>query len=506
MKFLPKFHKLNIMLVKSVILIVRLMNYYTNLLYFFRLCKQIDHVPVVAKGIHSKAEFTSFPSKISDIQALLAMLRDNRCNNMKLLQKTRDEIKSSFKTIKKRLNQLVDKLEAQSLVELEKLMSSLNREIQSDTDICSHFVDKIKNLLDSMKKAGKESETFAFECFKKCQEETRNATQLLATLQVNDYKIKFIPNPEIEKYLSGLETFGNYCVTPRSPTASDAGKRPDQPKVSPDHVYAVEKGQTYKVRTTGDHDSCTVTGICQLLDGKIAITDWQNNKVKLLDSFNYSVIAQLSMPPHPCDICPITESQLAVALYDMTDSGVFIRNEIHFLNAANGDLILERIIRLNHGCAGINYVAGKLFVSFRDAVYTYNLSGQKLSKIYEDKSGDAFVFRFCLNEDGSRIYVTNMQKHQFLTLDASGQQLSTLQDPYLVFPTGVCMADNGTVFECGFQSNNIIQIDREGTRKITTVATLSNGIHDPKALYYNKQKQELIVGLHDDNLLVLKLK
>lgn len=465
----------------------------------FRTCKQVQHVSDMAIGIHKKPEFKNFPAKAAVTQKKLTQVRDKRTNNTKLLQKARDGIKSSFKDLRKKIVQLVDNMEKRSLDEMERLLTSLESKVEADTSCCSQSLDKIQNMLTQMQKLGKDCETFAFECMKKCQEETIKAETLLVEIIEEDYQIKFIPDLQIEKYLSSLELLGTFCVTPYLPTTKNSIKVPE------DHIYTIEKKQAYNLRTVEDDESCVITGVCQLPDGNIAVTDWPNSKVKLLNSSTFSVLAQLNMPPNPCDICHTTGLQLAVALYEMSD-GKFKRNEIHIVRAQNGGLSRERTIKLSHGCAGINYQAGKLYVSFRDALYTYNMSGQNLQKLYEDRSSDAFVFRFCMSDDGNRIYMTSMIKEILLTLDNTGRQLSSLNHPDLKNPTGICMADNGTVFVCGFQTNSILQVDASGKKKMATVASETDGVNDPKSLYYNRQKQQLLVGLHDDNLLVLKLK
>lgn len=154
---------------------------------------------------------------------------------------------------------------------------------------------------------------------------------------------------------------------------------------------------------------------------------------------------------------------------------------------------------------GIAYYNDQLFVGSNTALYVYSLSGKKIKKLYEDISGGVTVNRFSLSVGGSIIYITKWDKNLLLTLDISRKQLSTITDSELQGPQGVCVADNSSVFVSGQNSHTILQVDKKGRRKITTLATQDDGVNLPQTLCYDRKTHTLLVGQVNDNLLALTL-
>lgn len=92
------------------------------------------------------------------------------------------------------------------------------------------------------------------------------------------------------------------------------------------------------------------------------------------------------------------------------------------------------------------------------------------------------------------------------TLDHTGNVLSTLKEPDLKFTGGVTVSSTGTVFLCGWKSNIILQVDRDGKRKLSALATSSDGLDKPRSLWFNSKTNELFVGQDKSQMLVMKLK
>ncbi|KAH3794641.1 hypothetical protein DPMN_148178 [Dreissena polymorpha] len=61
-----------------------------------------------------------------------------------------------------------------------------------------------------------------------------------------------------------------------------------------------------------------------------------------------------------------------------------------------------------------------------------------------------------------------------------GIVLATFTDPELLAPEGVLVTSAGQVLVCGADSHNIIQVNSDGRKKLSTLATRMDGVVDLK--------------------------
>lgn len=182
--------------------------------------------------------------------------------------------------------------------------------------------------------------------------------------------------------------------------------------------------------------------------------------------------------------------------------GTTYNGEIYILKVENEGFSCTRTIRLNAGCEGIEHFRGHLYVGYNQSLNIFTTDGKFVKKLYT-----GCVLRLAIGEDGKNIYVVNGYiTNCLVTLDDHGNALSTLQDEELVVPTSIAAADNGSVFVCGRKLCSIIQVDKDGKKKLTTLATVENGLVSPDALFFDGTTSELLVGQAENSVLVMKVK
>ncbi|KAH3749518.1 hypothetical protein DPMN_184016 [Dreissena polymorpha] len=100
-----------------------------------------------------------------------------------------------------------------------------------------------------------------------------------------------------------------------------------------------------------------------------------------------------------------------------------------------------------------------------------------------------------------------MAQHKLLTLATDGTLLSTFTDPDLKWPNGVRVTPSGQVIVCGSDTDTVIQVDREGRKKLTTLASQKEGLSSHSSVCYISNSHQIIVGMMNDNkIIVMKLK
>ncbi|KAH3747127.1 hypothetical protein DPMN_181549 [Dreissena polymorpha] len=155
---------------------------------------------------------------------------------------------------------------------------------------------------------------------------------------------------------------------------------------------------------------------------------------------------------------------------------------------------------------GIAYHQGHLFITSGTALHEYEINGTWLRQLYEDTSDSRTVWKSVVSPAGDKVYVSQPSLHRLLTLDRNGKILATFHDLGLLRPWGVCVAPEGQIIVCGDASDTVMLVDRDGKRKLATIATYSNGLRWPWSVYYTKNTDAIIVGQWYDKIVVLKIK
>ncbi|KAH3816329.1 uncharacterized protein LOC127832272 [Dreissena polymorpha] len=273
----------------------------------------------------------------------------------------------------------------------------------------------------------------------------------------------------------------------------------NKPKIvsDPNQVIRIKSKTAYPVAVRGNIYQCYISGICETAAGDLLIIDKYNKKVMLLDK-TYKVEAVYDLPDFPESMCNIDYSLVAVTL----DS------EVHFIRVTNRQLVKDRTLQLQHECRGIAHHQGSLYITSLKALYHYTVDGTQVMKMYENPS-QAYSVRSCaVSPDGDRIHVliyVTKYSNQLVTLSRDGKVISTLIDPALVsvYSQGIHVTEAGQVLVCVETSNEILQVDKDGTRILAVVVTQQDGVTGPMSVCYSTQRGTLIVGMNDDDYIMV---
>ncbi|KAH3720084.1 hypothetical protein DPMN_062977 [Dreissena polymorpha] len=111
-----------------------------------------------------------------------------------------------------------------------------------------------------------------------------------------------------------------------------------------------------------------------------------------------------------------------------------------------------------------------------------------------------------VSPDGDRIYVINNDSNQLVTLSRDGTVISALTVSALGSPTalpGLHVTDSGQVLVCGYWSDKIFQVDKDGRQILAEVVTNNYGVTRPMSVYCSKNTGSIIVGMWDNNDIIV---
>ncbi|XP_052781230.1 uncharacterized protein LOC128217853 [Mya arenaria] len=460
-----------------------------------RQCSKIHPIPDVAKGIQRNIEFQQIPKKIAELEKQFELMKEARMKNTTSLKKTRAAISDELKTIRKKINDIIDKIERATLQDVDGIIAKLEKNIKKDIETCDKMTIELQNMIAAVQTKSKSSESKSYIAYRKSQDMISRANDHLRGISVIEcYNVTFQANNLIEELLSAVKTFG--AIEEQTVMT----KQRKDPLSDPNHVFSVAAYKEYNVEMSDGEGECVILGICELPSGEFVIADRNNCKVKLLDK-EYRVLDHCDVPEYQRDVCHIDGNEVAVCV----DSGYADRRGLYFINATKGKLVYTSKLSFTHRCYAAAHHGGQLYISSGNALYVYTMSGQKVKMLYEDKFGRMTVRKCGISNDGKTIYITNSGKHKLITLDNKGNKLDLLTDPDMKHPTGVHVTPAGHVFVCCKDSNTVLQVDKDGKKKLATLARKEDGLNLPQELFFSSRTSSLIVGGWNGTLLVIKL-
>ncbi|KAH3867698.1 hypothetical protein DPMN_030831 [Dreissena polymorpha] len=330
---------------------------------------------------------------------------------------------------------------------MDTFLVTMRTSIQTDIENCTQSIKNITCLHEDLLKIKDKSEALSFIKYRKCLDQSLKLESVLQEMTTKtEMTLTFKPDTTIQQTLSTLSGLGQILSTARQSqpfkrTTQNTDSRQNKPKdtsqsdpghqttsgfkvnksnpesstsrsYSPgnqtsdltklgqvsdpvsssshklvqghqpgavsksDQIIKVKSSKKYRMNIKGDY-TCFISSICETASGELLLTDLNNHNVKLLDQ-TYKVVAHCVLPRSPWSMCSIDSSLMAVTVEN---------NEVHFIRVTNGQLIKDRILKLQHHCNGIAHQNGNLYITDGRALYLYTLDGSLVREMYKDTSG-----------------------------------------------------------------------------------------------------------------------
>ncbi|KAH3840080.1 hypothetical protein DPMN_113522 [Dreissena polymorpha] len=392
-----------------------------------------------------------------------------------------------IRDLRKKLNASLDALENTALTEMADIRTRIKTSLKKDVDNCSRLKDDLQTLSEAVNSLCYKSEKdIKFIANRKCLDKIQKVESYLKeNIKKVQSSIIFQANTDIEQYLSKQSSLGWIVDSMQFLKL----------KMNPNETFIVRRTMEYNMAIPSDtSQSYLITSICCLPTGKVIVADFHNKTVKLLDQ-HYNVSSHCDVSGSPRNICHITSSEVAVSF----------NKDVQFISVTNGQLVNGRKLSLQHNACGIAHHQGALYITSGTALYHYTLTGTLVKKLHEDAGASYRVLRCAVSPAGDRIYVTNFSQQKLLTLGTDGTLISTFDHPELQSPCGVHVTPAGQVLVCGFISNTVVQLDREGSKKLATLASQKDGLSQPVSVYYNTNIHQIIVGQNNSKIVDMDL-
>lgn len=468
-------------------------------------------------------------------KANLSTIEAKRTAGMDKLKDDKSRIANTIKDIRGNLNVQLDRLERESLRELDikckRLEDKLQNEIENIREIANNWDNNMKHVME----VGRKSDINAL---KKILENgstlKRKGDELMEKARKNTdtEKLDFIPSQEIITGKFDLKALG-YFVDDKI------------------HEYNTFLQDEYDISIeTDDSDTeCDITGCCVMPDGTVILADNSNANLKKLNE-TYKVVASCNLPEPPCDLCPTADNEVAVSLP---------RKKTVLFVTAGEELQLNNSLYVGYGCMCVDFDMNlqRLFVTYDwpEQIRVFKRDGEFLHAIWgtekdtfetaerETKdqkpdntkanttSGSSKSKLFCIpfkskkskkvkqpifssledimfsSSDG-RLYSCDLEKGLIVLTD-DGQVISTVRNfremPEFT-PKRICKGCNNDFFLYGQSEKTtefgILHIGKDKTvEKIKGDVEMMDDIDEIEAMCFNSNTNQLILTTKADNFI-----
>ncbi|KAH3845937.1 hypothetical protein DPMN_088232 [Dreissena polymorpha] len=336
--------------------------------WFSRPCNKILRTAEKAKTMN-QSDFQRLAETIVVEQQKLEKEIDMTHDCLRKLQLVAyDRARTEIQRFRKKINDVLDKLERNTVKSLDTLLYTLRGAIQTDIEKCSNLKKDLTSIQKAIKHVdcGKPNVNIFIAHSKTTELVSRSHTLLSELSATRTVDIMFHGNPDMEQFMSGLSDLGNVECSNRVSALCLSGE-----------TVKCKYNMRYNVKLASDKSTCRIEGICELPNGELLVVDRANGRVKLLD-MQFNVVDDTVLPHSPNDLCSISPNEVAVSSY----SG----RTIQFLTVNNSKIVVDRTLHFKHACNGIAYYKGSVFVTSIKALYQYRLDGRLVKKIYENTS------------------------------------------------------------------------------------------------------------------------
>ncbi|XP_045173311.2 uncharacterized protein LOC123534904 [Mercenaria mercenaria] len=395
---------------------------------------------------------------------------------------------------RKEINYRLDELEKSSVDEIENKFKAMVDQIEEEIK----QLQTIKANVSSVKEKLSSAHTNVSEVFvnvKTGENFVNNATYCIEAnkmrIQLGD--IEFTANSEILPLLQKIVTLGEFteinAAVEHNPAAKTQQKNP---------LLQIKNKKTYCLRAQSDRNTCDVVSICALEDGTITLADYNNLKLKRLNSSTFEVINYFNLPGVPWQLCTIDGQNVAVS--------VPTKQEVFFISVGNY-MTTKHKIKTDFDCFGLAYANSNLFITDESSsVYMYNTSGKKLKKVNKEQPGQGLfsdIRSLVVSKDASKIYVADFDKG-LVVLSNNGQVVGVYNDQQLQGAFDCYLSETENVLVCGHNSKNILQFGPDGNL-IGEVLKFSGEYKGPRSSCCIQQMTKMIIGMLRDSVEVFEI-
>ena len=456
-----------------------------------RNCKTCPIKDKVTKD--TKKELKELMNKAKSLKAEIENCKkDGEANRTKLDGK-KENCKKEIAAFRREINMILDKTEKEIL---EKLDKSLYRNLQAIEKQIAAMTASLKamdtnlNTIDNAYKTNRDDVMFSanVKLSKSLSEYDDLIQDIRNGMQLPD--LVFQENKDLKDLLKSGEGLGTI-------NTSETGETEQDPVIILD--MKVKSKKEVNVELSDDDIVPQITGCAFLSNGRILISDYNNSKVKLLDSEMF-LMKSLKLSEEPKNVAAVGENK-AIIKFGKSNDFQYIYT--------HPNLKLGKKITFTEKCLGLCFFNNEIYTTCHkssgcDEIWRLDSAGNIMSKIMltQDSSRTSEYLGVCLRGSIPRVYLTDWNRVTCFQLD--GKMLYQYRAEENTGTRGIYVDSMGNSLTCGYTSGSIVVITADGRKHGELLK--SKDLREPSCIDYRPDNNTLIVGCaNKSSLFVCKL-
>ena len=301
-----------------------------------------------------------------------------------------------------------------------------------------------------------------------------------------DYE--FIPNPKAEDILARVSFVGDVRVRPK------LSKLPgflSQSRETDFLKRAITNVTTSSGTSSEDSNNCCFTGCTYVSQCRIILADWNNTCLKMFNK-HHIIVSRLDFDSNPWDVKLVDESKVVVTVPS--------EEKVYIVSYADQCLVIVTSFLTEGECWGVTSIGGKFVVTCdpwgkEPSLKVFTQSGQLTAFFQKDAQGEK-LFRCAqhITSDNlsSILYVSSARQHTLLAITMTGRVVFRYRHESLEFPTGVAIDNQGNLYVCGKDSNNVQQVSKDG-QFLRILLSKKDSLNSPRGICFQPDGDKILV-------------
>jgi hypothetical protein len=228
-------------------------------------------------------------TKLKALAKALAAQADKFQHDKQNLLKRKAEILDDISKFRQDINDQLDRLEKSSRNEIENKFKLHEGRIVEGLKQLQEHVRNVTSFIDKLAFPNpNEAELFVHVKMGEDAENVANKFIEDSRMKITVSDIKFKPDRKVLQILKQNQTIGMLT---------------DKTTKNVDELLQITGGQSYAVKVRSDENECDISSACYIESCEIILVDYNNNKLKRLDSHNYTITDCYNLPGEPYQIC-----------------------------------------------------------------------------------------------------------------------------------------------------------------------------------------------------------
>ena len=459
-----------------------------------RNCKTCPIKDKVTKD--TKKKLREVIDQAKSLQTRIETCKRDAETGRKKLKGTKEGCQKEITDFRQEIKKILEKMEKEILENLDKKANEQLQTIEKQISTLSATLQALSVDMDTLENADKAAEgDIMFVADVKISKSMSEYEGLVHDISkgMQQMEVEFQRNKNLTDMLNSMEGLG------RIETHVIRSIKQDSTVILDMKVKSMKE---VNIKSSDDSNDPEITGCAFLSNGSVLLCDYQNSKVKLLDS-DWSVSKSLKLSDQPGNVAAVDANEAIITFLSIKD--------LQYIST-HPDLKLGKTITLPEQCYGLQVVNDEIYTAYHkssghDEIWKLDRSGNMKSKIVLPQSssyGSLYLGLGSLTDHNPRVYLTDDINSRVRCYQLDGRMVYQYKDKELTAPRGIYVDSAGNSLVCGCASDNVVVITSDG-RKHRELLTSEN-ITRPQCIDFRPEDNTLIVGCWcNSKLFVYKL-